>query len=70
MIILRRLLDDEAETRKGICISFHPFSLDGEVPYLYQGLFEIWRFGKFVNILAVACCLQHVLETDEYFGLL
>lgn len=35
MIILRRLLDDEAETRKGICISFHPFSLDGEVPYLY-----------------------------------
>lgn len=35
MIILQLLLDDEAETRKDICISFHPFSLDGEVPYSY-----------------------------------
>lgn len=35
MIILQHFLVNEAETRKSIFISFHPFSLDGEVPYSY-----------------------------------
>lgn len=42
-------------TRKGICISFQPFSWNEEVQYLLWHYFEFWRLGRLISLLSAAC---------------